>query len=408
MEKIKSNIFYIFFALFPVIDILTSFNIRYNILPISIGIIVRGIFLLCCFIYTIYNSRNNSKLKIYYISLLLFFIFFILIKIIGNISTNSLINEIKIFLKFWHFPIILIFLNNYNIDKDKLNKAIKINALVYTCGIIIPLLTNTSFNSYGEYNDLYSGIVGWFYSANEIGAILAANLILLYLSLDSKKNNIISIILIILNVFALTLLGTKVALFSIIIITVSVFLIHLLKRKKDLKFKDLKLLKISLILLIISSVLILLSTTSYDVFRRFNRNGLKDTEYDSFISRLLSGRDIYLLNTFNEYKYKNIGYKLFGIGFTNNMDKLRSIEMDLFDVFFGYGVIGLILYFIPLIYYIINFIKNKKVFNAYNIICIMGIILMIIISTLSGHTLSAPAVSIYLALLISLTNKSQS
>ena len=405
MNKIKSNIFYIFFALFPVIDILTSFNIRYNISPISIGIIIRGFFLLCCFIYTIFNNKKNPKLKIYYLSLLIFFILFILLKISGHATTSSLISELKIFFKFWYFPIILIFLNTFDIDKDKLNLAIKINALIYICGIIIPLLTNTSFNSYGEYNDLYDGIVGWFYSANEIGAILAANLILLYLSLDSKSNNIFSIILIILNIFTLTLLGTKVALFSIIIITVSVFLIYLIKRDKNYKFKDSKLLKTSLCLLVAAAGLILLSTTSYDVFRRFGSNRLRDINYNSFISKLLSGRDIYLLNTYKDYKVKNVGYKLFGIGFTDNSNKLRSIEMDLFDIFFGYGIIGLILYFIPLIYYIIKFIKEKMIFNNSNLICIMGVVLMLIISVLSGHTLSAPAASIYLALLIGIIKK---
>ena len=82
--------------------------------------------------------------------------------------------------------------------------------------------------------------------------------------------------------------------------------------------------------------------------------------------------------------------------------------MDLFDIFFGYGLFGLILYFIPLVYYIVEFLRKKKLFNSYTLICIMGIILMIIISTLSGHTLSAPATSIYLALLVSLAYKNQS
>ena len=407
MNKIRNNIFYIFFALFPVIDILTSFNIRYNILPISIGVIIRGFFLLYAFICTIIYNKNK-KLIIYYISLLIFFAIFTLTKTTGNIETHSLINEIKIFLKFWYFPIVLIFLNTFDTDKDKLNKAIKINSLIYILGIIIPLITNTSFNSYAEYSDLYDGVVGWFYSANEIGAILAANLILLYLTLNEKQNNLFSIILIIFNIFTLTLIGTKVALFSIIIITVSIFLIHLMKREKEKKFKDLKLLKTSLILLIISAGLILLSTTSYDIFRRFNSNHTK-VEYDSFISRILSGRDISLLKTCDVFKNKNIVHKLFGIGFTNNTNKLRSIEMDIFDIFFGYGLIGLILYFIPLIYYIIEFIKNNKIFNTCNLTCILGALLLLLISTLSGHTLSAPAASIYLALFISLFNiKSQS
>ena len=37
--------------------------------------------------------------------------------------------------------------------------------------IIIPYITNTSFSSYHE---ISQGTVGWFYSANEIGAIMVA------------------------------------------------------------------------------------------------------------------------------------------------------------------------------------------------------------------------------------------
>ena len=388
-----NNILYIFIIIFPIIDVFTSFNIRYNLMPISPSITIRGIFLLYCFIYTI--IKKNKKILIYYLILLVFFIVFISLKINTNISNYLLVNEIKIFIKFWYFPISLIFLNIFKIDNKKLNKSIKLSIILYILFILLPLLTNTAFNSYDKY---FKGIVGWYYSANELGTILSSNLILLYLMLN--KNDKLIPILIILNIFTLSLIGTKVSLLSIIIITSSTFLIYLIKDKKNIK--------IPLIILIISIILISINSNSYDILKRITPDitpVFKDNDEiinTSFINKILSGRDVYLLNTYYKYKSTNIMNKLFGLGFTYN-NKISVTEMDLFDILFGYGIIGLLIYFIPLIYYIIKNIHIKL--NINNLICILGFILIFTISILSGHTLSAPAVSIYLSLIINSINK---
>ena len=86
--------------------------------------------------------------------------------------------------------------------------------------------------------------------------------------------------------------------------------------------------------------------------------------------------------------------KLFGIGFITNyatdIVSTKLIEMDLFDIFYRVGVVGFILFIIPIIKGVKNVFENK------NVLVIFSVILALIISILVGHTLTAPSVSILL------------
>lgn len=380
--------------IFPITDIFSSLTIRYNLKLYSPGIIIRGIFLLYIIIYTLFSKKmdSNSKRKIiiYYILSLIFIIVFSILKINSNISLYNFLNELKMLLKFWYFPMTLIFLKNYNYDTKKLFYSLNISTLIYTLGIIIPFITNTCFNSYSS---IYKGVVGWFYSANEVGSMLSINLLLLYLNFKNKKN----ILLIILNIFSLSLIGTKVSLFSIIIITIFMFLLFTINNK--IKSKEST---TSFIILFISILFILLNSTSYDIFKRISSDQTVFKNYDdNYISILLSNRDNTLINKYNDFKNKNLLTQTFGMGFINN-NECKSIEMDIFDILFSYGYIGFIIYFIPLIYYLS---KVRKTFTIDKLICFLGIILSLSIAFISGHVLSAPSVSIYISICISLISK---
>lgn len=381
-------------VLFPIIDLISSFNIRYNLGLYSPGILIRGLFLLYMIIYTLFSKSikydSKKRIIIYYIVLILFFLMFTILRIYSNISLQSMLTELKILFKFFYFPITLIFLKNYKYDFKKLFTSLNISTLIYTLCIIIPLITNTYFNSYSKD---FKGIVGWFYSSNELGAMLSINLLLLYLNFKNKKN----ILLIILNIFSLSLIGTKVSLFSIMIITISLFLLFTIKFK--IKSKESI---ISFIIVFISFVFIMFNNTSLDVLKRMSPDTPVFKDYDdNYISLLLSNRDNLFINKYNNFKDRNILVKSFGIGFIDN-NTIESIEMDIFDILFSYGYIGFIIYFIPLIYYLS---KVNKRFGVDKLICILGILLSLSISFICGHTLSAPSVSIYISIFISLMSK---
>ena len=84
-----------------------------------------------------------------------------------------LIREITYLFKYFYLPVTSICLINcfdsLRLDKEKIGKIFMINVIVFATLIIVPHFTNTAFASYYGNN---SGSVGWFYAANEVGAIL--------------------------------------------------------------------------------------------------------------------------------------------------------------------------------------------------------------------------------------------
>ena len=74
---------------------------------------------------------------------------------------------------------VLNMVDDYKPSKELVIKILISNAVIYTILMIIPYITSTGFNSYTEYW-LYKGESGWFFSANEVGAVLTLLLICIY------------------------------------------------------------------------------------------------------------------------------------------------------------------------------------------------------------------------------------
>lgn len=400
MKKFRENFIYYFMVIFPIVDILSSFNNRYDLLPFSPGIIVRGFVLLCAIIYIFTNKdidveKRNKYLK-YFILFISFSAVFLIVRLIDGFTIRDVLLEVVAFSKFWYFPILIIFMDSFKFDNEKLATSLKISTVLYTAGIIIPMLTDTSFDSY--ISD-YDGIVGWFYSANEIGSLLAINSILLYLHLKIN-NDKKYIYLILINNFCLSLIGTKVSLFSTLIINVLVLILFI--TMKGIKSKEAK---YASIILGVTLIFLLFNNTSYDILDRLNihipflrRKGPRHEV------RLLSGRDEMVKQAYAKYKKAGVLNQLFGIGILDD-NIFRTVEMDMFDILFGYGIIGFIIYFIPLLYYVIAVFKKTIKLTLHNIICFIGVGLLLSIAFLAGHTISAPAVSLNIALTLGLIKK---
>lgn len=130
----------------PFLDAINAFLINICGINTTIGIVIRGLFLL--FVVLSVALIYKKKYAMYY-----YFIIFIygLLYIIGNsiykVQNNNIL-EIKEMIKTFYFPVLLISL--YSI-RDKIN--IKANYLLYTIGIyliflFIPIIFNTGFESY--------------------------------------------------------------------------------------------------------------------------------------------------------------------------------------------------------------------------------------------------------------------
>lgn len=443
----NKNKLYIFLILLPIIDLLTSLSTRFITTPISIGVIVKLIFITIMLITLIFStSKYKKKSLIYTLLIFIYMIAYILSKI-KYLTFNSLIIECTYLFKLMYFPILLAsllcFFDEHRINKKEIIKIFIINVLTYGILLFIPLITNTGFSTYG-YD--YKGSVGWFNSANEISVIVAILYPFLFININKNKINILILLLITLIIFTL---GTKVSVLGIIITNSIILLISIIKKSKKSIIKSGSILVIIILLVFNSSTI---SNIKYNIPKKESNNKIetkkeetntseeinhieteeeknqkfleeqytrirkemaeenknsKDSKFIKTIKKygriMLSSRDIYYRLTYEIYEenYK-INTLLFGIGYTNN-SKINNfaitklIEIDPLDIFFHSGLIALIIIFLPFIYYFYHLIKKGKLtINLIFYTLMLGMIFSI--SCISGHTLMAPAVSIYLVL----------
>ena len=416
-NKKTATLIYIFLILQPFLDLFTSLMVRYTTFPITIGMLLRGLFLLFCIILFVKSKSIHKKKSIIYLTFLSLFCILYFITKTDIFTIEFLKTEVIYMFKYLYFPINTICLINIydelELDKDKLFKIFTINAITYAVLILIPEITKTSFASYIGSN---KGTVGWFYAANEIGAITVALLPYVYYTLFARmpvfKTSIIFIIIILADV----LLGTKTSFIGMLITELLYLLYNLFNYKKNRGYG----LIVSIMIVIISFCIIpqipaiknlqnAITNSSQIVEEPPQNNSeiiIKNQSLKRIVAVALSGRDVFLFNTLNIYNDVSLVDKTLGIGFVNrdsinNEDIEKLIEMDLLDILFHYGIIGFIIYFGPLIYIIYrtikSIIKSKFQLSFFKLTNIYVIGIMTLISLIAGHVYSAPAVSIYIA-----------
>ena len=220
-------------------------------------------------------------------------------------------------------------------------------------------------------------------------------------------------------------IGTKVGFLSIaslLILSLIISFIRFIKDKKYFKqfISMLSLVLISIVFLGNTSVgvnlkikpLVFSNTTSYSSNKSKSKTK-KDTETyaDKFKENpeiILSGRNSFFKNTKQRYIQSSIKDKLIGIGYINEENESivesKLVEIDYFDVFFSHGIVGTIIFAIPLFVILLliikklfkNFIANIK--NSKIIILLYSVSIAFGIALMAGHVLTSPAVSMFLIL----------
>ena len=418
----KWDLLYTFLISLPILDLLSSITNRITDSFFSVGMIIKGIAIIISVFYIIFiSSSKYRKITLWYFGFILLYIILYFTYKTDLLNPNIFLNECNYLLRFIYFPIMLNMLINVfdekGFPKDKLNKIIFVSLIIYIIFITIPTIFNINFSSYSNVN--YAGSVGWYYAANEVSTILLLLFPFLYVLYD--KNKIVMIILFLISLYTIGLIGTKVTLFGILIITFLILVLSIIKEKK-INSKNI----IIPFLMFLVSILFMvnnyaaanmknsLSESEMNEIANINKELSSDEEKyknDKFYikfkeigSKLLSSRDVYALNTYHIYKksYKD-DYLLFGMGFSNTtrINNIRSeklIEIDILDVFFHLGIVGILLLACPFIYAFYIVLKEKKNLTVESIFLILMILLTLGISSTAGHVYLAPAVSIYIAI----------
>ncbi len=401
MDKIKKNIniFVASFLLFqPFLDLITGLNIHLLNSNLTLGIVLKVLFMLSI-IFIALIIYKKKKLLLPYLLIGFYCILFLIGKIFY--PTNFL-KELQELIKVFYFPIILVTL--YSLKDDiKISKMTFFTTLfLYLICIFIPLLFNAGYKTY---EITKAGTLGFYNSANEISGILSLLTPLMFIIL-LKKKNIFSIITILIYLAVILMIGTKTPLLAF---TITIFFSLLYLWIKSFKEKSYKVILISLVIVITSSlalVFILPKTNFYkNIKTHLDYLGL-DSITDVFTDEKLvdhfifSQRLTFLARKHKLYEKAPIYQKLFGIGYYKNKVKTKMVEMDYFDILFSHGIVGFIIFFGIVLYVIFKVLRNSLKINYQNYMLYLSFFLIIFLSFFTGHIITGPSVSFISSLLI--------
>lgn len=416
MEKNHLKLMYLFILLQPIIDLVTALMVRFKVGIPSLGILVRGFFLLIMLIYVFFFHHSKyKKIGISYIILVvLFSVVFFATKTELLTVKSFLIAEITYFVKYFYYPLILIslflYFSEFKFHRQRLLGCMLGALVIYAILLIIPSITHTSFGSYSGVSGK-SGAVGWFYAANEISASLLILFPFVFYPF-MKKINIFSCIILVISFLAIIILGTKAGFLGAIFLIVLMFLYSLFFFKKGKKKQCLFLLCVLLATALCYNSIpaiknIHKKVKNYEQTVVVQNPQISKEEVKVPAIILLSSRDKFVVRVYRIYEQAPLAEQLFGIGFSNrttiqNKYITKLIEMDFFDVFFRYGIVGFILYFLPLVvfvfYNIVKFIQKKLSLHLLEFLSIYSILIGFCCAFIAGHVFASPPVSFMLVL----------
>ena len=382
---LKSNIVSILsflIVLQPIIDMTIGLSIKTNFFP-SIMSLIRMIILIFLLYYFVFVNTSKIKKKII---LMLMIIFTYLLCFFINVDFSFV--ELKSAIKVFYFPLIfLITVSIFNEEKKFIDKKYFLISLgLYALIIIVGYLTNTAFNSYFESK---VGTSGYFHSANEIGAIISILLPFAF-GYVFNKVSLKKFLYLFIIISAILLLGTKTPFISLFICLIY-YIGKLLMKRNVLKVCLISFVSVIIIVFIITKLPIYQNMIIHASFLEIE-SIVEFIEQPDLIDHFLLGSRLKFLDQNHQiYIKSDMNDKLFGIGYFKNP---KIVEMDFFDIFYRQGVVGFIIHIFSIFsIFLFNKKKNSKDY-------ILPIILTILIASLVGHVIVAPAVSTFVALIL--------
>lgn len=407
-DKIFNKWLPLFILIQPLFDVITSFMTTAGF-NLTIGIIVKMFILLLMGIYLVFVDKYKRKYNFIFIGILLFLC-------IGNVVFNFDIlkghfSEYAGYLmKYIYFVLVLFYFIKWykNGNYIELHKF-KLPFIIIALSFIISWITGTAFSTYLGNSDKW-GNSGWFFSGNEIGALLSIIFpIALYNSLHNsnchKWENILTIII----GTSLLALGTKVGFlgyFGTIICYILYRLLIIKKIKLDKKFVF-GLLCLLIPLVFWNNIPAIHNTSIRYEHLDIDNEELTEEERNEKMDYLIySGRSQYILEIISFRKNINVGERFFGKVFERDKNNIYITEQDPFDIYFMFGLFGFLIIFSLIIYvivssliYILKDIKNKF-FDIELVMTFISIVLALGVAFMSGHTLLAPSVSTLMILIM--------
>ena len=408
---IKKNfniILLIFILLQPILDVITGIGIHIWHTNITIGIIVRMLFLVFI-LYSVVFVYKRKKSLIFYAILVIYGILYMAGMLIYK-EKVGLFSEIQGLCRVFYFPVLLISLYSIK-DEIKISKmTLMVVLITYLVCILVPNCLNLGFKTY---EITKAGTLGFFNSANEISGIISILTPIMILILTNKKKKLLTLIIGLIYLYVILTIGTKTPLLSL---GITIFFTYLWFIHQEIKLKRVKRVAISIILLIIfiAGMIVILPKTN---FYKNIETHLEFLEVDNITEVfqdkklidhfIFSERLTFLENRYKDYRDENNYLQLFGIGYLKDGKDTKAIEMDYFDIYYSQGLIGFIIYFGIYGYFFGLIMKRRKRLDFTQYMLYISVVLSILLSFVTGHIITAPAVSILLVVLLILLEKMQ-
>lgn len=406
MKKIINNnkFLKIFLFIQPFLDVLAAMLI-YNNADNFITSLIRLVFMGLMVLYLYFGEYKNKKKILIYVSTLIMTIIIHTLIMVLDKDMSVFMYEFKNTISTYYFVFLLISLGVIYKDNKIGKKELMYLWIIYVLLTFIPNVLGIGFKSYSHSK---TGMTGWFYSANVVGSILVI-LLPIILSEIKKLPKLLIVILGALVLYSIFSLGTKTPVLGLGIILFFNLLYYVYKLFKSKKKKSIVIIFSSLILLCGVSVYVIPKTSFYENLK-IHYNFLKKNDVKVFSKEFLdhfvfSQRLSMEERTRHNYNKSPIQEKIFGIGYIENYStdsvNLKIVEMDYFDIFYREGIIGFVLFFIPVIYMIVMFFKNNSI-NFVSVNMFISILLIMLLALFQGHIFITPAISIFVALILNM------
>ncbi len=387
-----------FIIIQPILDVLTSISSEVFHLNLTIGIFVRTLFLLFVIYSTIFIYNKKKCVYIYVIFLIYFLVYIFGIFYYKNGS--NVFAELQGLLRSFYFPLLLVSLYSIR-DKIKIEiKDIIFAFFIYISLIVVPTILNLGFESY---QITKKGTVGFFSSANEIGAILSIVLPFVFVFLNKSKKNITFLLIMILYIFVIVNIGTKTPILSLIVVLFFIIIWVTIKNILLKKYMNIIYILIINIVIVFITLVFLPKTAFYNNIKvhmeylKINNISEAFSNFELMDHFVFSERLTFLDNRNQLYNNSSFYFKMFGMGYCTDGKENKMVEIDCFDIYYNHGIFGFGLFFSIYIYVILNVIKNNynKLYNFNVYLKFVSILLSIILSIFGGHVIISPAVSFF-------------
>lgn len=438
----QSKMLLVFILINPIIDVITSIGKREFEISISLGIIVKGLFLMFMVLNLLLHksaTKFNKAAKIMIIVITIYSVIHVLLAYI-NFGLGNTVTVVTTLIKTFYLPVIILSLQEF-IQREELPviaRYLFYVAIFIATIIAVAILTGTDYGAY-KYNKL--GTVGWFFAANEVSALLGIlTPILMYYVLETGRLHLaVKTILMGLYIFIYYQIGTKVVALSVILTASFMIVLFIIRKARNRNLAIFSRMVAITAILLMAIVMVPVTPIGHninvhsdivdsrlddakedsteeqdyesieDIEEDFINSDLSEREY-RIASMIFSSRDHYFVVRKYIFDEAPVLNRVFGQTQFAETDKgeIKSYiaEIDFVDIYFNFGFAGSVLYWGIVLgtlgYALYTAARKKLIFITGSRIpyYICAILLGMGIALFAGHVFVSPAVSFYLGVVI--------